>query len=142
TFLSWPRLTTCAMSLKGLVNPRFGRRRYIGIWPPSKPGLVCPPVRALCPLLPLPEVFPKPEPAPLPTRLRAAAEAGAGIRFCNVSVAAIQSSRGERTEKREAAEGVTPSPFSVHCSPFTSTRCLTLYSIPRTDAVFFRRTTC
>ena len=44
------RLTIWAATLNGLVNPRLGSRRYIGIWPPSNPGLVAPPVRALWPL--------------------------------------------------------------------------------------------
>ena len=47
TFLSCDRFTTWAVTLNGLVKPRLGSRRYIGICPPSKPGLVAPPVRAL-----------------------------------------------------------------------------------------------
>src|SRR5437762_12387513 len=78
TFLSCDRLTTCDATRNGLVNPRLGSRRYIGIWPPSKPGLVPPPVRALCPLLPLPEVLPSPEPGPRPTRFRDWVEPRAG----------------------------------------------------------------
>src|SRR3954470_3616987 len=78
TFFRSSRFTTWASTRNGLVNPRLGRRRYIGIWPPSKPGLVPPPVRALWPLWPLPEVLPRPEPGPRPTRLRAGEEPGAG----------------------------------------------------------------
>ena len=44
--------------------------RTRGIWPPSNPGLCLLPLRAICPLCPLPEVFPLPEPRPRPTRIR------------------------------------------------------------------------
>src|SRR5690349_12471111 len=50
-----------------LTKPRFGRRRYIGICPPSNP-LSATPVRAFWPLTPLPEVLPLPEPMPRPRR--------------------------------------------------------------------------
>src|SRR5687767_5539878 len=75
---SWRRFTVWAVTLNGLVKPRLGSRRYIGIWPPSNPGLVLPPARALDPLWPLPEVLPSPEPTPRPTRLRVRWEPGAG----------------------------------------------------------------
>src|SRR6266403_2202232 len=50
-------------------HPRFGRRRWIGIWPPSKP-LMRTPERAVWPLPPRPAVLPLPEPMPRPTRMR------------------------------------------------------------------------
>ena len=69
------------------MKPRFGMRRVIGIWPPSKCGLPPPgppcPERAMDPLCPLPEVFPSPEPGPRPSRRRARCEPGAGARLCS-----------------------------------------------------------
>src|ERR1700737_3855993 len=53
-----------------LLKPRFGRRRWSGICPPSKP-LMATPVRAFCPLTPRPPVLPLPEPMPRPIRMRA-----------------------------------------------------------------------
>src|SRR5690606_5164787 len=48
-----------AYSLRfGLVKPRFGKRRYSGFCPPSKPGRTPPPARAFCPLVPRPAVLP------------------------------------------------------------------------------------
>src|SRR5262245_47871291 len=52
-----------------LVKPRLGRRRWIGIWPPSNHAGILPPARAFLPLCPLPAVPPRPVPAPLPRRL-------------------------------------------------------------------------
>ena len=46
---------------------RCGSLLCSGICPPSKPGLVLPPDRESCPLVPLPLVVPCPEPFPLPT---------------------------------------------------------------------------
>jgi hypothetical protein len=53
-----------------LVNPLFGNRLWMGICPPSYPGLTPPPDRLLKPFDPLPAVFPEPEATPRPTRLR------------------------------------------------------------------------
>src|SRR5437868_696791 len=53
-----------------LLNPRFGKRRCSGIWPPSNP-FTATPVRAFWPFTPRPEVLPLPEPMPRPTRMRA-----------------------------------------------------------------------
>src|SRR5436190_6049096 len=53
-----------------LLKPRFGKRRWSGICPPSKP-LMATPVRDFCPLTPRPAVLPLPEPMPRPTRIRA-----------------------------------------------------------------------
>src|SRR3990167_165548 len=53
---------------KMFVNPRFGKRRYRGIWPPSNP-LIETPVRAVWPLPPRPPVFPLPDPIPRLTRI-------------------------------------------------------------------------
>src|SRR3954454_2796388 len=78
TFFKSTRFTTWVSTRNGLVKPRLGSRRYIGICPPSKPGLVAPPVRALWPLWPLPEGFPRPDPGPRPTRLRAWVDPSAG----------------------------------------------------------------
>src|SRR4051812_25727169 len=63
------RLISANSSRKILVKPRFGRRRCIGIWPPSKP-LMRTPERAVWPLPPRPPVLPLPEPMPRPTRMR------------------------------------------------------------------------
>ncbi len=52
------------------VNPRLGKRRCKGIWPPSKPGLMFPPERLFWPFDPRPAVLPRPEPGPRPSRLR------------------------------------------------------------------------
>src|SRR4051812_31121335 len=57
--------------LKILVNPRFGRRRCSGIWPPSNPRFWLKPVPACWPLCPRAEVLPCPDPMPRPTRLAA-----------------------------------------------------------------------
>lgn len=48
----------------GFLNPRLGRRRRRGVWPPSNPNFIVP--RALWPLWPLPAVFPFPDPIPRP----------------------------------------------------------------------------
>src|SRR6202020_155187 len=65
-----PRLTSLYWSRAGGLNPRFGRRRCRGIWPPSKP-LMRTPERAVWPLPPRPACLPLPEPMPRPTRMRA-----------------------------------------------------------------------
>src|SRR5688572_12551485 len=136
---SWRRFTVWAVTLNGLVKPRLGSRRNIGIWPPSKPGLVPPPVRALWPLWPLPEVLPSPEPTPRPTRLRVRWEPGAGRRFDSeiFSVITFLFSRlgigGWRLGKHPNPQAPGPRP---HYAGVTSTRCLTLVIIPRTDALF------
>src|ERR687890_1412564 len=64
-----PRLTSLRSRAFGGVKPRFGRRRWSGIWPPSKP-LIDTPVRAFWPFTPRPAVLPLPEPMPRPTRMR------------------------------------------------------------------------
>src|SRR5882762_3386030 len=64
------RLMTVYSTRKMLVNPRLGRRRCSGIWPPSKPRIRLEPERDPWPLWPRVEVFPMPEPIPRPTRLR------------------------------------------------------------------------
>src|ERR1700677_1637202 len=62
------RFTTEYSVRKMLVKPRLGRRRWSGIWPPSKPRIICEPERERCPLCPRVEVLPMPEPIPRPTR--------------------------------------------------------------------------
>src|SRR3954454_24314140 len=52
-----------------LLKPRFGSRRWSGIWPPSKPAMLTP-ERDLAPFWPRPAVLPRPEPMPRPTRTR------------------------------------------------------------------------
>lgn len=52
---------------KRFLNPRRGKRRRSGVWPPSKPNLAVP--RAFCPLCPRPAVLPLPEPIPRPLRV-------------------------------------------------------------------------
>src|SRR5690606_6092086 len=63
------------------AKPIFGRRRCIGICPPSKPALIVPlPARANEPLWPRPQVLPSPEPMPRPTRFGAWRAPSAGLR--------------------------------------------------------------
>src|SRR6266404_8205443 len=69
------RLTSANSSRKILLKPRFGRRRWIGIWPPSKP-LMRTPERAVWPLPPRPAVLPDPEPMPRPRRCRVLLDPG------------------------------------------------------------------
>src|SRR6202040_3499620 len=68
---SWSRSRLISENSPGkmLLKPRFGSRRWIGIWPPSKP-LMRTPERAVWPLPPRPAVLPLPEPMPRPTRMR------------------------------------------------------------------------
>ena len=62
------------------AKPIFGRRRCMGIWPPSKPALILPlPARANEPLWPRPAVLPRPEPMPRPTRVRSLRAPSAGL---------------------------------------------------------------
>src|SRR5436305_2745871 len=63
-----PRLMTEYSVRKMLVKPRLGKRRWSGIWPPSKPRIMCEPERERWPLWPRVEVLPMPEPIPRPTR--------------------------------------------------------------------------
>src|SRR5581483_481382 len=62
------RLTTSYSTRNGLWNPRFGTRRWSGIWPPSNPRLNLNPDRDFAPLCPRPAVLPCPEPWPRPMR--------------------------------------------------------------------------
>lgn len=55
---------TWKVRLKRFLNPRRGRRRRRGVWPPSNPNFIVP--RAFWPLCPLPAVFPFPDPIPRP----------------------------------------------------------------------------
>src|ERR1044072_5682108 len=63
-----PSCTPLYSTRVGFVTPRFGRRRWIGIWPPSNHTGIPPPERAFLPLWPLPAVPPWPVAAPLPRR--------------------------------------------------------------------------
>src|SRR6202035_688548 len=72
------RLTSANSTRKMLLKPRLGRRRWIGIWPPSKP-LMRTPERAVWPLPPRPACLPLPEPMPRPTRMRAFDEPGLSL---------------------------------------------------------------
>src|SRR5688572_15640323 len=68
---SLPTLTSANSFLKrALVKPRFGTRRWSGIWPPSNPSLWLKPLRLFWPFSPRPDVLPRPLPGPRPTRLR------------------------------------------------------------------------
>src|SRR5579863_9744192 len=60
-------------------KPTFGMRRCSGIWPPSKPTLWQPPLRARWPLTPRPQVLPWPAEAPRPTRRRGLREPAVGL---------------------------------------------------------------
>lgn len=57
----------------------FGRRRYSGVCPPSKPGRVPLPARAFWPRLPKPHVTPCPADTPRPFRFAFWCEPGAGF---------------------------------------------------------------
>ena len=108
------------------MKPRFGRRRVIGIWPPSKCGLPPPgpwwPARALIPLCPLPDVLPVPEPGPRPRRLRFAVRPRRRARGC-----AARSSRLPRLASRFLlpAALISPPP-TVTCDEVTHLLELTL----------------
>src|SRR5450432_3029632 len=73
------RRTSTVSPRVGDLNPRLGRRRCSGIWPPSKPTLWKPPERDFCPLWPRPAVLPRPEPMPRPTRRLAFLLPSAGL---------------------------------------------------------------
>src|SRR5450432_2002039 len=73
------RRTSTVSPRVGDLNPRLGRRRCSGIWPPSKPTLWKPPERDFWPLWPRPAVLPRPEPMPRPTRRRAFLLPAAGL---------------------------------------------------------------
>src|SRR6185503_503985 len=81
-----PIWTTWNSTRVGLMNPRFGRRRWIGIWPPSNHTGILPPERAFLPLWPLPAVPPKPVAAPLPRRFVSFVAPAAGRRFPSLMV--------------------------------------------------------
>src|SRR4051794_19658978 len=77
---SRPVLTTWNSVRNGFLKPfNFGKRMWIGIWPPSKRAGTVP--RARVPLVPRPEVLPF-EPWPRPTRVFARFAPGAGRRWC------------------------------------------------------------
>src|ERR1700689_3926229 len=65
---SSPTLTSAVCVGNGFVNPRFGRRRWMGVWPPSKCGVKLG-TRAYGPFCPPPEGLPRPDPVPRPTRV-------------------------------------------------------------------------
>ena len=71
-------LTTWYSTRPGFLKPRFGRRRWIGIWPPSNHAGILPPERAFLPLWPLPAVPPRPLAAPLPRRFVSCVAPAAG----------------------------------------------------------------
>ena len=64
-------LTSSYSRRKGLLKPNFGRRRWSGICPPSKPSKCMLPVRAFWPLPPRPAVLPRPERLAAPDALLA-----------------------------------------------------------------------
>src|SRR6202167_5675348 len=80
------RLTSVSLRANlTFLNPRFGRRRCSGIWPPSNP-LIRTPERAVCPLPPRPPVFPTPEPIPRPMRFRVLRAPGRPASSCSFIV--------------------------------------------------------
>src|SRR5712671_136764 len=86
---SWRR-TSARSSLIAERKPTFGMRRCKGIWPPSKPTLWYPPLRARWPLTPRPQVLPWPAEAPRPTRRRGRREPAAGLMvFSRISFAPL-----------------------------------------------------
>src|SRR5262245_35792842 len=81
------RLTSLSLRAKGeFLKPRFGSRRWSGIWPPSNP-LMRTPERAVCPLPPRPPVLPEPEPMPRPMRWRLLRAPGRSESSCSFIVA-------------------------------------------------------
>src|SRR5690606_20582548 len=78
TLASSARRTSAVPAASLEVKPNFGRRRWIGIWPPSKPGLMEPPERDVWPFTPWPPVLPRPLPIPRPRRLALGREPSAG----------------------------------------------------------------
>src|SRR6516225_2378396 len=73
-----PTLTIWYSTRPGFLKPRFGTRRWSGIWPPSNHAGILPPARAFLPLWPLPAVPPTPVAPPLPRRLGARVAPAAG----------------------------------------------------------------
>src|SRR5262245_30141442 len=80
-----PTFTANTSARNGFLKPFFGKRRCIGIWPPSKPKRA-PwwPVRAFWPLTPLPDCSPVPEPGPRPMRLRLRVAPRGPFNVCSV----------------------------------------------------------
>src|SRR5262245_32592926 len=77
------RLTSLSLRANGeFLKPRFGSRRWSGIWPPSNP-LMRTPDRAVWPLPPRPPVLPVPEPMPRPIRLRFLRAPGRSASSCS-----------------------------------------------------------
>src|ERR1051325_9748489 len=86
-----------------LVKPRFGRRRWSGIWPPSKPTLREYPDRDFCPFSPRPAVLPRPEPGPRPTRFFLCVEPFAGFRLLRlIAIMNSLATKGTKSTKRRA----------------------------------------
>src|SRR6476646_10753179 len=75
------RFTIWYSTRKILVNPRLGRRRCKGIWPPSKPRIMREPERERWPLWPRVDVLPIPLPMPRPTRFLLAVAPLGGRKF-------------------------------------------------------------
>src|SRR5712671_5935177 len=99
------RLISANSSRKMLLKPRFGRRRWIGIWPPSKP-LMRTPERAVWPLPPRPAVLPLPEPMPRPTRMRFLREPALSAISLSFIVRFLYSRSMIPTEKRLPLSGI------------------------------------
>src|SRR3984957_11010380 len=83
-----PRLTSLYLSCAGGVKPRLGRRRWRGIWPPSKP-LMRTPERAVWPLPPRPACLPWPDPMPRPTRMRGFDDPGLSLTSLSFMAASL-----------------------------------------------------
>src|SRR6202011_5634005 len=75
------RFTTSYSMRNGLWKPRFGTRRWSGIWPPSNPRLNLKPDRDFAPLWPRPAVLPLPDPWPRPIRFFACLAPLGGFRL-------------------------------------------------------------
>src|ERR1700721_3880259 len=101
------RLISANSRRKILLKPRLGRRRWIGIWPPSKP-LMRTPERAVWPLPPRPACLPFPDPMPRPTRLRAFDDPGLtliSLSFIAASLLAVDDAHQMRDLGDHAAIG-------------------------------------
>src|SRR5882672_8776090 len=82
-------------------------RRCKGIWPPSKPTLWYPPLRARWPLTPRPQVLPWPAEAPRPTRSRGRREPSTGLMvFSRMSATLHLQHVGGRVDHAAVLRGV------------------------------------
>src|SRR5579885_986349 len=132
---------------KILVKPRLGRRRWSGIWPPSKPRIIREPERERCPLCPRVEVLPMPDPIPRPTRFLVEFAFLGARRFERfITFSCCHSERSEESLLSPNVFGLVGIPHFVrndrkqnYCT--NSSRCGTFFTMPRIEGVSSRSTT-